>query len=118
MRGSHTDDPSIVRHIHDLAILKDIAMSSEDFTTMALSSIQSDDSSPRNNPSFAGSSIKDKFSNMFSILENDAEYPKEYERFVKMMSYALYEHQVPDFKSATKAVKELADKVLSTYHTV
>jgi hypothetical protein len=111
VRNSYNDDPSIVRHIHDLALLRDKALQSPEFSKMVLHSMQCDNSRPKNDESFANKTPQEKFEAMFTVIEQDQEYPNEYDRFVKMMSYALYENQVPDFKTAMKSVRELAGVV-------
>ncbi len=111
IRGSNNDDPSIVRHIHDLAILKDKAINSTDFTKMVLTSMKCDISRPNNSALFAENSVNDIFRNMFDILEKDVEYHREYNRFIKGMSYAITDSLL-DYKSAVQSVKEMAQKVI------
>jgi len=112
IRGNQYDDPSIVRHIHDLAILKDIATAHADFHNLVVSSMRRDDKRPKNNPSFADLPMQEKFGKMFSILADDMEYPKEYERFVQGTSYAP-EGSVLDFKAAVETVKQLVEASVS-----
>jgi len=47
---------------------------------------------------------------MLAILKSDKEYPQEYDRFVKSVSYAA-EGVAPDFVSAMQAVRTLVDAV-------
>lgn len=113
IRGGEYDDPAIVRHIHDLAVLKDIALKSEMFSHLVASSMQHDDRRSKNNPDFAGLPVGDKFEQMFNVFNADEEYRREYERFVNGVSYAPAD-SIPSYDDALKAVKSLADKVMAT----
>ena len=105
VRGSENDSPDIVRHIHDLAILKDLAINNLQFTDLVKSALERD-----NNRSeiIKGFSLDEKLSNMIRIIKSDFEYAKEYERFVNAMSYAN-DNAVPSFKIALENVKELVN---------
>ena len=107
VRGGKDDDPSLVRHIHDLALLKERALAHTNFSALAAASMQEDDRRSKNNPSFAGFPMSEKFQQMLTILETDKEeYAREYDLFVKGVSYAA-EGEVPDFTTAVKAVHAL-----------
>jgi hypothetical protein len=112
VRGGKYDDPAIVRHIHDLAVLKDAAMNNDDFAGLVLSSMSHDDRRSKNNPDFAGLPVDEKFKQMFEILDTDQEYRREYEKFVKGVSYAP-EGDVPGYDAALDAVRILAKSVIS-----
>ncbi|MCB1562706.1 MAG: nucleotidyl transferase AbiEii/AbiGii toxin family protein [Alphaproteobacteria bacterium] len=112
VRGGKYDDPAIVRYIHDLAVLKDAAMKNDDFARLVLSSMSHDDRRSKNNPDFAGLPVDEKFKQMFEILDTDQEYRREYERFVKGVSYAP-EGDVPGYDAALDAVRLLAKSVMS-----
>jgi hypothetical protein len=106
VRGGAYDDPSIVRHIHDLALLKDKALADKNFPALVAASMQEDDRRSKNNPSFAGLPMAKKFRQMLRVLETDAEYAEEYKRFVQGVSYAA-EEQVPDFAAAVRTMCNL-----------
>jgi len=110
IRGDSNDDPSIVRHIHDLAMLKDIALAAPDFIRLVVAAMQQDDDRAKNNPSFEGLSMQEKFAQAISILSTDAEYPREYDLFVRGTSYSQ-DDSTPAFKTAMEAVKQLIQKV-------
>jgi len=112
-RGGQHDDPSIVRHLHDLALLKDRALAAKDFPVLVADAMQEDDARAKNNPAFAGMSMNEKFNHMLRILGTDQEYPPEYVRFVQAMSYAS-EGDVPDFQTAMQAVHALAKAAVGT----
>ena len=73
-------------------------------------SMHEDDRRSKNNPSFAGSSMQEKFRQMIQILETDTKYPDEYDLFVKSVSYAA-EGEVPDFAEAVRAVRALVQLI-------
>ena len=50
VRGGPYDDPSVVRHIHDLAILKDRAITNDKFSPLVLASMQADATRAKNRP--------------------------------------------------------------------
>lgn len=108
IRGSKYDDPSIVRHIHDLAMLKDRALAFKDFSALVIQSMQEDDSRAKNDQTLEGMSVVEKFQKMMNILATDTSYPDEYKRFVEDVSYAKT-GQAPTFESAVNAVRELID---------
>lgn len=112
IRGDQYDDPAVVRHVHDLAILKDIAAKSDKFSGLVISSMQHDDRRSKNNMTFSGLPIEEKFRQMFSAFDKDGQYRQEYDLFVKGVSYAP-EGSVPDFDAAMDSVRALAKIVTS-----
>ena len=107
VRGSENDSPDIVRHIHDLAILKDLAMNNPKFSELVISAMERD----KNRSEVIKSlSVKEKLSNVVEIISTDLEYSKEYERFINAMSYADSD-SVPTFKVALEGVGELVGLV-------
>lgn len=107
VRGSENDSPDIVRHIHDLAILKDLAMNNPKFSELVKSALERD----KNRSELIKTlSLKEKLTNVINIIQLDSEYPKEYIRFVNAMSYAKND-SVPSFKVALESVCELVDLV-------
>lgn len=69
-----------------------------------------DDRRSKSNPDFAGLTVAAKFKQMFNVLEKDDEYQREYEQFVKGVSYAP-EENIPSYEQALDAVRALADAV-------
>lgn len=100
VRGENDENPDIVRHIHDLAILSDRTSAHPSFEPLLLKTLDADDA--RSNI-ISGLPIQEKFSRMLDILENDQEYRSEYDRFVGGMSYA------PD--GATLSYAEALEKI-------
>jgi Nucleotidyl transferase AbiEii toxin, Type IV TA system len=109
-RGGKYDDPSLVRHIHDLALLKDLALAHEQFTDLVMSAMQDDAARPKNNPALAGMPAREKLALLLHILANDKNYPSEYERFVGGVSYAAAE-KIPHYAAAIEAISQLVNAV-------
>ena len=112
IRGQAGDDPTIVRHLHDLAILKDRALAHAQFPTLVATLVAKDDGRAKNTPAFSGLPVAEKFRQMLDVLERDLQYVKEYDRFVKGVSYAR-EGETPDFAQALQAARELVEMVLA-----
>ncbi len=108
VRGEEKDDPAIVRHIHDLAILGDLALQHPDFKKLAIGTIACDD---QRSEKIAGLSIQEKFATVFNILVEDKEYIQEYNRFVKGMSYAP-DNTLPSFEQAMEKLRKLINTIL------
>lgn len=113
VRGGQHDDPSIVRHLHDLALLKDRALAAKDFPALVADAMQEDDARAKNNPAFSGMAIAEKFNHMLHVLDTDKEYHPEYVRFIQAMSYAT-EGKAPDFQAAIQAVHALVSVAVGT----
>ncbi len=110
VRGDQYDDPAIVRHIHDLAMLKDRALGYAGFAALVAKSMQEDDSRAKNDLTLEGMAMASKLAKMLDVLVTDKAYPDEYRRFVEDVSYAK-SGQTPDFENAVQAVRELAKAV-------
>lgn len=111
IRGGEYDDPTLVRHIHDLAKLEVQLVNNSDYYRTVLSSFQKDDKRSKNNTAFSGLSVPEKFKQMFDVLEGDNNYMDEYNKFVMGNSYATHETLI-NFKEAKKALRRLADQVI------
>lgn len=112
VRGSENDSPDIVRHIHDLAILKDLAITNTQFSDLVKSALERD---KNRSERIKDLSLTQKLSNVIHILSSDLKYPKEYERFVNTMSYANSD-SVPPFKAVVASVTELVKWVIKTHN--
>ncbi len=112
VRGEKYDDPSIVRHIHDLALLKDIALAHNKFSALAGASMAEDSSRPKNVPELADMPAQDRFDLTLKILSEDATYAMEYDEFVSTLSYAPT-GKTPSYASAVEAVRVLAKTVIA-----
>lgn len=112
VRGPEDDEKNktLVRHLHDLAILKDAVLKDSRFTELVNAAMRTDIDRSKDE-SFAALPTKDKFAQMLVILNTDTEYAEEYTRFVAGLSYAK-SGSVPDFDAAVKAVEQLVRGVL------
>ena len=108
VRGEDNDDPSIIRHIHDLAILSDLALQHPAFKDLAIRTIERDD---QRSIKIAGLSIQEKFAVVLNILDEEKEYIDEYDRFVKGMSYAP-DNTLPSFQQAMEKLRKLINTVI------
>jgi hypothetical protein len=79
---------------------------------MSADTMQEDNDRARNDLSFSGLSVTEKFQRMLQVLESDAEYAQEYDKFVRGVSYAI-EGNTPDFAEAIEAVRILVNIVIS-----
>ena len=80
-----SDGRNMVRHLHDLYFLHEVAIRHHDFKPLVLRIIQQDDNRAK---SITGLDVKEKFSIVLGILKKDSKYAQEYDQFVKGMSYA------------------------------
>jgi hypothetical protein len=106
VRGGAYDDPSIVRHLHDLAILKDRALANSQFSALVMSAMNSDAARPKNKPELIELSPSEKLSRMLSVLHDDSAYETEYTRFVGGVSYADIA-SVPRYREVVVSVETL-----------
>jgi predicted nucleotidyltransferase component of viral defense system len=109
-RDDSDDDPALVRHIHDLAMLKEVALSRSEFSKLVSVCMERDDGRAKNNSNFSGSSMAEKFKQLLSMLNSDAEYEREYEQFVSNVSYS---EKKMDFKTAVEAIRVLVGKIVN-----
>jgi Nucleotidyl transferase AbiEii toxin, Type IV TA system len=103
-RGSAGDDPTIIRHLHDLAALKASAASSPEFVRLVRAAIATDvgrggDAVPSGDPAAL-------FAGMIDKIAADPLWADEYEHFVEAVSFAAPEERI-GFKASLDAVREL-----------
>lgn len=109
-RNAQDDDPTIVRHLHDLAALEKIVRKQETlFVTTAKQSLEQDQSR-RGSDTISAISIQDRLERAMQILREDEMYRKEYEQFVLNMSYADEEKKI-GFNEACTAL----ERIISIY---
>lgn len=109
VRGSENDDPTVVRHIHDLAIMSDLAMQHPSFKALVIKTINDDD---QRSASVAGMTIIQKLNLMMKILEEEKEYVQEYDRFVRGMSYAP-DNNLLSFQQTMEKLRILVNAIIS-----
>ena len=107
-RNSEKDDPTMIRHLHDLAVLKDTIWRDKGlFIECAQQSLE-DDQARRGGDVIAKMSISDRLLKAFEMLSSDELYREEYQQFVQNMSYADEDDQIL-FDDALLALKALID---------
>lgn len=111
IRNNIYDDPSIVRHLHDLAILKNTIINDSNLVKLVHSSIKDDIDRSKYNSNYANHLLEEKFGKMLSILQNDKEYAREYKYFIENMSYAD-PGSIPSFERAIQALEELTEQIV------
>lgn len=102
-RGGEKDDPTLIRHLYDLVALESYVAQSADFPRLAHSLLQQD--ARRGQPSLEiqAMTVVERLSQALALLRSDADYQREYERFVLAMSYAK-EDETPSYTHALEIV--------------
>jgi predicted nucleotidyltransferase component of viral defense system len=103
-RGSPKDDPTIVRHLHDLAALESRVATAPAFTTLLLVAAAADSGRGGGRVPIDAS---DRFSMMLDRLGTDPVWADEYDRFVQNVSFAASD-EIVRFDKALEAAKRLA----------
>ena len=105
------EDRSLVRHMHDLAMLETGAKGSTQFPALVMAALLQDN---ERNKEISALTPKEKFKLLLDTLANEPEkYRAEYDTFVKSVSYAK-EGVVPNYDTAVNAVKRLIDFVITS----
>lgn len=112
-RNSEKDDPTMIRHLHDLAALKDTIWQDKDlFIECAKQSLEGDQER-RGGDVIASMSISDRLLKAFEMLSSDELYREEYQQFVQNMSYADEDDQIL-FADALLVLKVFIDILVSS----
>ena len=106
-RTKPDDDPTIIRHLHDLAALEQHVASASRFPELVLAAAAADvgrgGGAPTGDPAVM-------FAEMLRRLETDPLWAREYEDFVRQVSFAGPEEAL-DFASALVACSRLVSLV-------
>lgn len=109
-RTSEKDDPSMIRHLHDLCALCIIIHENQElFTQTAISSFAADQERASRN---VGMGLSDAAKKALTILGSDGIYSQEYQQFVDDVSYADDESRI-DFDAALENVSGIAELCFS-----
>lgn len=109
-RRSETDDPTLVRHFHDLCALNDrITGEFEQFCSLFKASYEVDQASGARQ---TGLQVVDAMGSLVEALKLDSLYKKEYEQFVESMSYAKDNEQI-GFNQAIETLSQLNESINS-----
>lgn len=84
-RTAENDDPSIVRHLHDLSALEAKIITSPDFVRLARAAVEKDE---KRDKAQQGLDVDTRLARMITMLHEDPDYAIEYDRFVHNASYA------------------------------
>jgi hypothetical protein len=106
-RGGEYDEPTMIRHLHDLAALEQRVTDAPQFKELVQHAALKD--SDRG----GGQSPKEpaeRFAKMLDLLTNDKLWAKDYDEFVQNVSFAADEERI-SFASALAAVRRLIAKV-------
>lgn len=107
-RADKKDDPTIIRHLHDLAALENMmAESPEEFVTSAKKSLEQDKDC-RGGAIIAGMTVAERLVRALKILKEDSLYSVEYQKFVASMSYAAEDEQI-SFDGAVQAFERIVN---------
>lgn len=105
-RADKKDDPTLIRHLHDLAALENLVTEAKsDFVSSAKESLERD-AKRRGGDLIADLSVVDRLANALKVLKGDSIYQKEYDQFVTSMSYAA-EDELITFENAAQALERI-----------
>jgi nucleotidyltransferase AbiEii toxin of type IV toxin-antitoxin system len=107
-RGSNADDPTIVRHLHDLASLKDAVIESSNFAALARKAAVGD--AGRGGEATASADPATLLASMLEKLSTDKLWVSEYEDYVDAVSFALPAERI-GFSQALAAVRDLVERL-------
>ena len=105
-RGSEKDDPTIIRHLHDLAALEARAIAAPAFAALLAQSADADTGRGRGK---APHDTAERFALMLKSLETDRLWAGEYEEFVHNVSFAKPDETI-SFGDAVDSVKRLVER--------
>jgi hypothetical protein len=105
-RSSPKDDPTIVRHLHDLAALEAHVTTAPAFASLVMKSAVADTDRGYGR---ASRDPVERFVLMLERLTTDSLWADEYEKFVHNVSFAAPGESIP-FSAACDAVKRLLER--------
>ena len=108
-RGSAYDDPTVVRHLHDLAALESCITAAPRFTSLLLKAAKADTG---RGAGLAPKDSTDRFAVMLERLATDELWAAEYERFVTDKSFA-HPNDAISFSTAVAATTRLIGRIAS-----
>ncbi len=110
-RGADGDDPTIIRHLHDLAALKAGAEAAPEFAKLVQKAAADD--TGRGGEATASFTSATLFAGMLERLSADRLWATEYEDFVREVSFADVGERI-GFDQALGAVRDLVSHVLDS----
>ncbi len=100
-------DPTVVRHLHDLAALENWALEHADFPDLLGTRVTEDASRGTSVPALATLQPAERVLAALNVLETEPKYLDQYNHFVAAMCYGR-EDEVPTFWTSLAAVQRLA----------
>jgi predicted nucleotidyltransferase component of viral defense system len=110
-RQAEGDDPTLVRHLHDLAALHDEAINHREMFVTVVHQSLDQDRARRGGERIANLTAQERIEQAIKILETDQLYRVEYDKFVQDMSYADQDQRI-SFDRAVTLLKQVAQIVL------
>jgi hypothetical protein len=107
-RENENDDPTIVRHVHDLAALKASVIASDEFASLVRKAMAEDEG--RGGDAITYSDPAELFADMLDRLGTDPLWATEYGDYVRQVSFAAFD-ELPGFGQALAAVRELVARL-------
>ena len=104
-RNAKDDDPTIIRHLHDLAALETLAAAASTFRTVLLAAAAADTGRGRGR---APADPTDRFALMIERLSTDRMWADEYEEFVHNVSFATAAEEI-SFRAGLDATRRLVE---------
>lgn len=102
-RGSPKDDPTVIRHLHDLAALEPHIASTPRFSSLVREAADADTGRGGGR---APADVQTRFRKMLEHLDTDPLWAVEYDRFVQNVSFAAAEETLA-FTAALEATRRL-----------
>lgn len=111
-RQSNGDDPTIIRHLHDLAALEGQAAAAADFLPLLKQKAEADSNRGGGG---APTDPVDRFAAMLDLIRTDPLWAREYDEFVRQVSFASPDQQIT-FDFALDATSRLVARFIEASH--
>lgn len=111
VRGSKTDDPTVIRHLHDLAALEPSVANAPAFNRLLWSAVESD--TGRGGEGVPVSPTE-RFALMLNRLTADSAWERDYDTYVHSVSFASPDEMISFSKAlaaTTRLVSQTTDKM-------
>ena len=110
-RDSQNDDPTLIRHLHDLTALENLIATYQDFPNLVVKILEED---VRRGKDLSVMPPNERLQRMLQHLEDDPIYANEYSRFVTGMSYAPEDNR-PSFSQALSTARHIVSGIESAF---
>lgn len=107
-RDHEKDDPTMIRHLHDLAVLESVICQDRDSFVTVMDATFEQDRLRRGGPDIEQLTAGERIQKALDILDNDSLYRNEYETFVLNMSYADDSEHI-SFDVALEKLRHITD---------